>query len=122
MKIKEGKKTPNELAKESLSQKLEEDRGVVERGNYDGCPNRHVVKQMAYELREEATLSDDEFTDICLHAAIVNNKYGPNTVFMRSETPFKLAWSTPQQLQYVDVLKAKCKSKKMIGFIDSTGK
>ncbi|KAJ1525542.1 hypothetical protein ONE63_010347 [Megalurothrips usitatus] len=109
---------PRKLKRDQLAAKVQKQPQDVAAGNYAGIFSTQQLQEMASEnnVQDKAT---ELFASLALEKKSIEEKYGKNTVYILSHTPFQIAWSTPNmaELPY----KLSCPREKIIGHIDSSG-
>ena len=115
---------PNQLKLALLWSKRQKSHGALKGGNYDETATGAALRKMKSENEKEKILCADEFGDIVQHANVINAEDNNETVFIRSETPFKIAWSSKEQIQLLARKRRGNRKKRRnitISYNDSTG-
>lgn len=70
-------------------------------GNFDDVPTVDGLRQILKERKSQEDLDKDPWKNLKDRTIAINSEYGRNSVFTLSDTPFKIAWSTDNMLQYL---------------------
>jgi len=111
--------TPNQLCRNLLAEKLENNRAEVDAGNRVGAYSLTTLQKINSQKNSKHDKSKNLFEALTLEAEAAGVKYGDGSVFLLSHTPFGVAWcSKSQALHHKKMSELQ---KPSINYLDATG-